>query len=113
MPEARVQIRQGDVLLVPVADPRPGSVTRATDGQGQPLAGVRVEGERTGHAHELAGRVYDHADGRRLLMLERPGTLTHQEHAHVEVPAGWWEIRQQREHVPEAAPGQRTGRRWD
>jgi len=91
------QIRQGDVLLTAVEPP--ASCERATDREGRPLAGVRIAGERTGHAHELAGRVYD-ADGRRLIFLERPTTLTHQEHRHIEVPAGWWEVRTQREFEP-------------
>lgn len=109
----RVQIRQGDVLLLPAGNPRPGSITRATDTQGSPLAGLLVHGERTGHAHRLAARVYDVAGGGRLLMLERPGVMEHEEHAHVEVPAGWWEVRQQREFVPASDPGQRVARRWD
>lgn len=97
-------IRQGDVLLIPT--PAPKSPLRAIDGSGAPLAGVRIEGERTGHAHELAGRVYD-AGHRRLIFLERPTPLTHQEHRHVEVPAGWWEVRAQREFVPQSRPGRR------
>ena len=97
-------IRQGDVLLIPTKAPK--NPVRVLDDNGSPLAGVRVEGERTGHVHELAARVYDAGD-RRLAFLERPTPLTHQEHAHVEVPAGWWEIRIQREFVPTSTPGRR------
>ncbi len=103
----RKQIRQGDVLLTPVAEPT--EPTRVTDREGMPLAGVRVAGERTGHAHELAGRVYE-SEGRRLIFLERPTTLTHQEHRHIEVPAGWWEVRTQREFEPVL---RQTRRRFD
>lgn len=103
----RPMIRQGDVLLIPVDEPR--TPKRAMDETGQPLAGLVVHGERTGHAHRLPARVYDAPNGSRLLMLERPTPLTHEEHAHIEVPAGWWEIRQQREHIP--ARG--VMRRWD
>ena len=46
---------------------------------------MRVEGERTGHAHVLPGRVYDGVGGRRLVFLERPTTITHQEHRNVKV----------------------------
>lgn len=106
--DTRGQIRQGDVYLIPIGEPR--AVTRAMDAHGHPLAGVRIAGERTGHAHELAARVYDQADGRRVLFLERPGKLTHQQHEHQEVEAGWWELRHQREHVP-ASPT--PVRRWD
>lgn len=102
----RVMIRQGDVLLVPVGPPT--DPQRVLDAAGQPLAGLRVEGERTGHAHVLPARVYDDV-GRRLLFLERPEEITHQEHGALPVAAGWWEIRVQREHIPERAPT----RRWD
>jgi hypothetical protein len=117
----RHMIRQGDVLLIPVAAPADGEFERAVDEAGHPLAGLVVAGERTGHAHRLPARVYqDRARragaARRLLMLERPDTLRHlksdgtqADHAPVEVAAGWWEVRVQREHVPASVP---TGR-WD
>lgn len=92
------QIRQGDVLLQRVAEPE--SVRRATDPEGRPLAGLLVEGERTGHAHRLPARVYDTDDGDRVLFLERPTPLTHEEHEALEVPAGWWRPVQQREYLP-------------
>jgi hypothetical protein len=106
--DTRGQIRQGDVLLVPIDEP--AAPVRAVGPDGQPLAGVRIAGERTGHAHELAGRVYDSGPGRRVVFLERPAALTHQEHRHVDVPAGWWEVLTQREYVPLE---RRTARRWD
>jgi len=103
---ARGQIRQGDVLLVPV-DPPADPMTGAVDAAGQPLAGLEVAGERTGHAHRLPARVYDTSRGR-VLMLERPEVLTHEEHRHVEVPAGWWRPIVQREYVPAARPARRS-----
>ena len=106
----RKQIRQGDVLLTPIA--APPNPRRVTDAEGRPLAGVRIAGERTGHAHELAARVYDDGD-RRVVFLERPEVLTHQEHRHIEVPAGWWEVRLQREHVPARGPAMGPARRYD
>jgi hypothetical protein len=99
------QIRQGDVLLTLVAEPK--KPVRACDQSGQPLAGLVVEGERTGHAHRLPARVYDLPGGRRVLMVERPTSLTHQEHRHIEVPAGWWEVTVQREYVPAERPMRR------
>ncbi len=98
----RQQIRQGDVLLVP-REAAPVGAVGALDSTGQPLAGLRVEGERTGHAHVLPARVYDAPSGRSLF-LERPDVITHQEHGTTEVPAGWWDVRVQREHVPAEAP---------
>jgi hypothetical protein len=92
-------IRQGDVLLVPILEPM-GAATRVLDEAGQPMAGLLVEGERTGHAHRLPARVYDTAGGERVLFLERPTEITHEEHGAIEVPAGWWRPVQQREYAP-------------
>jgi hypothetical protein len=100
-------IRQGDVLLVPADEPA-GNLERATDSNGQPLQGLLIEGERTGHAHRLPARVYDTKAGERLLMLERPTPMTHEEHGPVTVPAGWWRPIQQREYVPAANPRRRS-----
>lgn len=112
----RTMLRQGDVLLLPTEQPSADTLVRAVDETGQPLAGLLVAGERTGHAHRLPARVYS-AGSRRLLMLERPTPLRHvkddgvtqADHQPVEVPAGWWEVRIQREHVPQQAAVQR----WD
>lgn len=90
----RPQIRQGDVLLIPRR--KPSDFNRVRDEKDRVLAGVRIEGERTGHAHVLPGRVYESGD-RRMVFLERPTPITHQEHHDIDVPAGWWEVRVQRE----------------
>jgi hypothetical protein len=92
------QIRQGDVLLIRVSEPNDRDLVTGPDGL--PMRGLRVEGERTGHAHELAGEVFDLANGARVIALREPTALTHQEHAHIVVPEGWWEVRVQREWVP-------------
>lgn len=106
------QIRQGDVLLLRIEEPEGPEL--ATGPDGLPLAGVRIEGERTGHAHELPGVVYDLPGGRRAVRLGGPTPITHQEHAHLVVPEGWWEVRTQREWVPaEQRWGGQTRGRWD
>jgi hypothetical protein len=76
---------------------------------------LRVEGEATGHAHVLPARVYATARGKQVLFLERPTPMTHQEHRHVEVPAGWWQVVIQREFVPAERPSKppRPRRRRD
>ena len=102
------QIRQGDIFLVRIPEPRDHLVALGEDDL--PLGGLRVEGERTGHVHELRGEIYDIPNGRRAILLHDETPLTHQEHEHVLVPAGWWEIRVQREWVPASA---QTTRRWD
>jgi hypothetical protein len=50
----------------------------------------------------LEARVYESQAGRSLF-LERPTPLTHEEHGTTVVPAGWYEVRIQREHVPQEA----------
>jgi len=107
-------IRQGDVLLIPIEKPE-GPVHRVCDADGRPLQGLRIEGERTGHAHELPARVYDTEAGARVLFLERPGVMRHAkpdgsqaDHAPVDVPAGWWTPIQQREYVPASRPRSRA-----
>jgi hypothetical protein len=92
------QIRQGDVLLIRRSEPTKRELVTGSDGL--PVRGIRVEGERTGHSHELAGEVFDLPDGARVIALHEPTALTHQEHAHIVVPEGWWEVRVQREWVP-------------
>ena len=85
-------IRQGDVLLVrreaPAMSHRTGE------------AGLRVEGELSGHAHVLPAEVHETPEGLRLLRLKDPTPITHEEHAPIIVPAGWWEPRIQREPAP-------------
>lgn len=98
--EKITQIRQGDVLLIRRKAPR-GQATRLD------LTGLRVPGERTGHAHVLEAEVYE-ADGTTLLALREPGVLVHDEHAPVTVPVGWWEPRLQREFVPSSRPSPRA-----
>lgn len=75
------QIRQGDVLLVPVDREPPAGIA--------PVAEVVLaEGEVTGHAHRLAGTVLEWTEGesRFVRVLERPGTLRHEEHDPIAVP---------------------------
>lgn len=95
MPETVRQIRQGDVLLI--RRPTPQNAVRVDS------PGLRVPGERTGHAHVLAAEVYD-TPGGRLLKTGDAAIMLHEEHAPVEVPEGWWEPRLQREFVPSSRP---------
>ena len=91
-----MQIRQGDVYLIPV-----DSVPRSA----KPVAreGGRVilaHGEVTGHAHAITapgavllatpGATAEVAD--RFLRLRSKATLTHEEHGHIEVPAGTYRV---------------------
>ena len=105
------QIRQGDVFLMKVQEPETREL--ATGPDGLPLAGLRVEGERTGHAHVLPGEIYDTPDARRVVRVHEPTLITHEEHKHLVVPEGWWEVRIQREWLTTRQWGGRTAPRWD
>jgi len=97
--EKITQIRQGDVLLV--------RRRRPADAERIDSPGLRVPGERTGHAHVLPAEVYQTPSGR-LLHLEEPALITHEEHAAIEVPEGWWEPVLQREFTPSSRPRARA-----
>lgn len=94
------QIRQGDVLLIRRDAP--------ADAKRVEAQGLRVPGERTGHAHVLPAQVYETAEGVRLLHLDEPAILTHEEHRHIVIPAGWWQPVIQREWSPSDEPTPRA-----
>lgn len=98
-------IRQGDVLLVPIKA-LPKSLLPV-----KPEAGrvILARGEATGHHHSfaLSERVAlfreDGSGGGLFLSVSgAPAALEHQEHDTLQIPAGNWEIRGQREYHPEA-----------
>ncbi len=93
-------IRQGDVLLVPVAE-LPKAAEVKTD-----RLGIRIAGERTGHAHQLVGAV---AVAGEREFVKGGNVLSHQEHEHIATAPQWYEVIVQREHVPARAPQPR----WD
>lgn len=93
-------VRQGDVMLVRVAD----------RGQhGQPVkreAGrlVLAHGEVTGHAHAVAtqgAEMFWSEDQVFLRLIER-GELTHEEHDTITLDRGLYRVVRQREYSPEA-----------
>lgn len=90
--------RQGDVLLIPT--------NQKPEGDRVPLDNNRVVlayGEATGHAHAIRSkyaRLFAVAVGVQLLELRRKVTLRHEEHAPVNLPAGNYLVRRQREYTP-------------
>jgi len=91
----RPTLRQGDVLLVPVTrmPARKRTKVVARDPRGIVLA----EGEVTGHFHSIADapdaefvETVDTID--RFLRLRSAGTLTHQEHAAIDVMPGAYKV---------------------
>ncbi|MFF0203977.1 hypothetical protein [Streptomyces sp. NPDC005017] len=98
--------RQGDVLIVPVAeDVVPSRAARAPreprDGRGRLVLAL---GEVTGHAHAVVGpgELVREAGpfGPMLLHLPEGGRVVHEEHAAIALPKGWFRVIRQREYVP-------------
>ena len=107
------QIRQGDVLLVPVKSLPQGATLLA----GQERKVVLALGEVTGHHHRIehapigAGaaaemvealiarcRLYEH-NGDRFLVVDAPVALQHEEHATIDLAPGVYEVPIQVEHT--------------
>lgn len=98
--------RQGDVLIMEVDEEnfKPGKeVERDPDG-----ALVLARGEVTGHRHRIVQRqagMYDGGGGvggtAFCLKTEIPCVLQHEEHGSINLPAGRFNIRLQREYHPE------------
>lgn len=85
--------RQGDLLFVET-DERPGETVEVSS----PNL-VLAEGELTGHAHRLSlhSGVRGWRKGtRHWLEVSDSARITHEEHAPIELPAGIFEVRQQR-----------------
>lgn len=105
--------RHGDLLLIPRSIPP--SAERCAAGEARTAASgtgiVLAEGEATGHRHVITP-----SDGH-VQVLRIPGmqdlvievstgaVLTHEEHNTITLPAGWYDLRRQREYVaPSIAP---------
>jgi hypothetical protein len=95
--------RQGDVLIRQVAKLPKGATAVKNEGRI-----VLAHGEVTGHAHAVAideAVEYGMADAagavRRFLAVASSATVKHEEHAAIPLPAGVYEIVQQREYSPQ------------
>ena len=94
------QVRQGDVFLRPCAKPTGDLKEVARDRV------ILAYGEVTGHAHvieALGVAEFTTQNGERMVWVETPTTIQHQEHAFA-VPnvltRGWYEVVQQVEDDP-------------
>ncbi len=93
--------RQGDILIIEAQSIPKGATAR------EAKRIVLAEGEVTGHNHTVvceAATIYElpvseQAD--RWLRLQSPGQLVHQEHGAIEIPAGDYIVRRQREYSPQ------------
>lgn len=95
--------RQGDVLIRQVSTLPEGAQDITPKDRI-----VLAYGEVTGHAHAIApdeAREYTFAEAgnavRRFLSVVSEATVRHEEHAAIPLPAGFYEIVQQREYSPE------------
>jgi hypothetical protein len=93
-------VRQGDLLLVPVPDLPPG-LSKVGSGRL-----VLLEGEATGHAHVVddeRASLYGWVSSARYLCVEgeSPVMLVHDEHDPLPLSPGVYEVRRQREYVPQ------------
>lgn len=98
MKKQPIQIRHGDVYLLPVATIPTSAEDKTPHG-----AVILAYGEATGHHHALTvarpGTVRYLWDGeRRYIQVAEPTTLDHPEHGPLTVPAGTYEVVQQREY---------------
>ncbi|MEM9135758.1 MAG: hypothetical protein AAGB01_00205 [Cyanobacteria bacterium P01_F01_bin.42] len=90
-------LRQGDVLLVPLARPQQ-TFGPALDHL------TLAEGEVTGHRHRISdgqAELYERDGTLFLKVLSTQATLTHEEHSAVTIPRGNWIVRIQREYEPD------------
>jgi len=105
--------RQGDVLIVPLADAvdrTPPAAVAAAIADLQPASRdhrgrmVLALGESTGHAHAVVGRgeLYPSASAFEPMYLHLPegGRVVHEEHAAFPLPPGWYRVVRQREYEP-------------
>lgn len=84
-----MQIQQGDVLLQKI-EKLPTGLKRKADKRGAVLA----EGEATGHYHVAEGEVelFAAEDGTLYLQVAGTATVAHQEHRHVTLEPGTYQI---------------------
>lgn len=106
MAKQRQMYRQGDVLVLSVAEiPAGAKEVLREDGRV-----VLAHGEVTGHAHAILAPTamlyaFEEAGGggaqRRYLGLAEPVALQHEEHSTIHLPPGDYEVVRQREYHPE------------
>jgi hypothetical protein len=92
--------RQGDVLIVECDRVDGGKEVEREDGRI-----VLAHGEATGHSHAIASMdatlFMDEATLNHYLDVRAPVVIEHEEHGHIELPSGYYQVRRQREYRPE------------
>ncbi|HKS27108.1 MAG TPA: hypothetical protein VJS44_04785 [Pyrinomonadaceae bacterium] len=96
------QFRQGDVLIERVRSnvrSKPHKVVPRDNGRV-----ILAYGEVTGHAHAIADagvEQFELETGERFIVTERGVSLSHEEHATIQIPGGTYRVTRQREYSPE------------
>ncbi len=104
----RRPIRQGDIVLIPVAKRQvPKNLMPVERDRRRRL--ILAEGETTGHCHAILDpgvELFRQSDldemADRFLRVEQEAELVHEEHATLTVPKGDYIVRHKREYSPEA-----------
>jgi len=103
--------RQGDVWIYKISEQQFRDTYKHPIHRDPKHGIVLAEGEVTGHHHKIkhGGRLYevDRDPNVRLMSASGPVSLQHEEHETIELPAGKYEVRIQREYAPEA-PARQT-----
>lgn len=99
----RQPYRQGDVLILPVQPQAAEGATKEIPREEGRV--VLAHGEVTGHSHAISADnarfVLNELTQKRFLEVSQaPVALRHEEHAEIQLPAGTYEIRIQREYEP-------------
>ena len=89
-------LRQGDVLLVRRSD--------APEQKPAKKAVVLAEGEKTGHRHQFMARSRAGVVDEGMLAVSHTAWLKHEEHTHIEVPPGLYDLPVQVEHCDDMEP---------
>lgn len=105
-----MQVRQGDVFIRPVPDPWGYGNGSGIPSSAKPRAGaVLVEGEKTGHMHEVTKgdvELFEKNGTLYMRVTSESATVTHPDHKSVTVPKGDYEVRRQKEYQGDAQPRQ-------
>jgi len=96
MKDKKIAYRHGDVVITKIIS-RPKEVKKLKHL-------ILARGEVTGHAHRITkgeARLYEKDNILYLNVSSDTAALTHEEHAQIDIPAGDYEIRIQREYGPD------------
>jgi hypothetical protein len=91
--------RQGDVLIFE------GGSSAITLSHEEVLDRVLAYGEATGHAHRIVGagaHLYASSEGGDMVLaVQTSARVVHEEHGAIDLPAGVYVVRRQREYAPD------------